>query len=207
MSILFKVTHHATWIFVICLYLLLFLYGCTQNHVLKHQDIELPSSIIEPLPLTIGVYYPDEFRTYSYIYTYGVDHIFHIGESSVALFNKLLNSMFEEVVEVQRTDSQGLPYKGLDAIIELDVQSANFAFSFSSSDDIFMISYRYILYDPSGKLLTSWVGNATGKVLGKGLASNRARAAMENALISVEKDFVIKCRMELAKYPGLFLIE
>jgi hypothetical protein len=190
---------------VICLYLVLFSTGCTQNHVLKHQDIELSSSIIEPLPLKIGVYYPNEFRTYSFTYTYGGDHVFHVGESSVALFNKLLTKMFKTVVEVQGTNGPGFPSNDLDVIVELNVQSAYFSFGFSSSDDKLMLSYRFDLYTPSGELLTSWTTNASGSGPGKGTSWKRARVAMENALISAEKDFVVNCRKELAKHPGLFL--
>lgn len=204
MTRLFKVAQHTMWIHVVIIYLLFFLSGCTQNYVVKSQDTDLSHSIIEPLPLKIGVYYPKEFRTYSYTYTYGGDHVFHLGESSVILFNKLLSEMFENVVEVEGTNDSGQPYKDLDAIIEFNMWSAHFSFGSSSRFDELKLSYRTDFYTPSGKLLTSWDTDATGSGPGKGWAWDRARTAMENALNIAAKDFILNCRIELAKYPSLF---
>lgn len=200
-------TQYKTWTFVVCCCLLLFLSGCARNYVLKYQDTDLSSSFIEPLPLKIGVYYPDEFRTYSYTFPRNYGHVFHIGESSVALFNKLLNKMFENVVEVEGIKSTGVLQEDLDAIIEFSVRLASFSFGRRPTKDELMISYRSDLYTPSGKLLTSWVTDASGTVLRRGLVWNRARLAMENAFISAEKNFVVNSRIELARHPGLFLRE
>jgi hypothetical protein len=201
-----KVTLHTTWIHVTFIYLLFFLSGCTQNYAVKSLDADLTSSIIEPLPLKIGVYYPNELRAYSYTYTYGGDHVFHLGESSVILFNKLLSEMFKNVVEVEGTNGSGQPDKDLDAIIEFNIWYAHFSFASSSVFDELTFSYRTDLYTPSGKLLTSWDTDASGLGPGKGLVLRHgARTAMENALNNAAKDFVVSCRMELAKYPSLFL--
>src|SRR3990170_2225420 len=68
-----------------------------------------PSPLVRKLPLTVGVYYPDELKNYSFIEfddNTGKDqYIIQSGTSQVELFNTLLPALFQNVVMLESLDN------------------------------------------------------------------------------------------------------
>lgn len=65
---------------LLCIFSLLFCWSCTRVINAKIDEIgSLPIPQIEPLPLTAGVYYGNDFRTYKTSQTYNdPDFIFNV---------------------------------------------------------------------------------------------------------------------------------
>src|SRR5690606_41835243 len=69
---------------------------------------DYPSPLVRKLPITVGVYYPEELRNYSFIeiddYTGKDQYIINSGESQVELFNTVLPALLENVVLLDSLD-------------------------------------------------------------------------------------------------------
>src|SRR5690606_29972034 len=63
---------------------------------------EYPAPLARKLPITVGVYYPEELRNYAYVEiddNSGKDqYIIRSGESQINLFNTVLPALFQDVV-------------------------------------------------------------------------------------------------------------
>lgn len=144
---------------------------------------EVPTPVIQKVPLTVGVYYDPKFRAYAYKENSKDRPNWDIesGASQVALFNKILPSMFNKVVQVD-----GIHSAGVDGIIEPSVVDMQFAMPQETRSELYeaWIKYSIKLYSPSGQLLTEWPLTAYGKSTDKFLKSRQdgLSAAMTMAL-------------------------
>jgi len=127
-------------------------------------DPRIPSPLIEPLPLLVGVRYPQSF-----------DHFVHeeqvigkekwqidLGESNKLLFNKLFSSMYSEMRIVGAGDPASL---GVDALIEPTIDAFEFSVPEQSQTDSFAvwIRYRIKVFDRNGTQIANWPISAYGK--------------------------------------------
>src|SRR5690606_15716618 len=69
-----------------------------------------PSPLVRKLPITVGVYYPEELRNFSFIeiddYTGDDQYIVNSGETQIELFNTVLPALFENVVMLDSLDNR-----------------------------------------------------------------------------------------------------
>ena len=84
--------------------LLLILTACEQSMTLRVES-EIPTPVIERMPVKIGVFYQDELRNYVSEENSDERPKWKIdsGSSHVYLFEQILSSMFQEVTEVAGT--------------------------------------------------------------------------------------------------------
>ncbi|MDB3923893.1 hypothetical protein N9359_07320, partial [Luminiphilus sp.] len=99
--------------------ILLLLSACGAREVVVQGNF--PKPLMDPLPLTLGVIYTDEFAQHE-IFDEAAgraesDWLVKTGDAQVEFWNTLLNGMFQEVVQIK--DSQTLEaYKNtVDAVI------------------------------------------------------------------------------------------
>jgi hypothetical protein len=85
-------------------------------------DINTPSSIVQQMPLAIGVYYPPATRNYHHHFTHGGDVDIHIGDMSVRFWNKVFDQAFHAIVLLEESGLVLPPGNlRLDAIIEVTI--------------------------------------------------------------------------------------
>src|SRR5687767_2284871 len=68
-----------------------------------------PSPLVRKIPITVGVYYPEELRNFSFIeiddYTGDDQYIVNSGATQIELFNTVLPALFENVVMLDSLES------------------------------------------------------------------------------------------------------
>lgn len=144
--------------------LLLLLSGCGKSVSLR-TETQVPIPVVERLPLTIGVHFDEQFRTYVYQEDTESRPEWRIDNSTsrLSLFQQVLPSMFREVKDVEGTQSSGI--QGLDAIISPEVDEMQLALPDETHSEIYeaWIRYNIRLYKPSGELIASWPVTGYGK--------------------------------------------
>jgi len=128
----------------------------------------------EPLPLTIGVHYPDEVRSFRKVPVTdargdSANAKILVGEASVKLIDDALGLLFARVVSVTTVTPVGSAGDGLSAVIEPRILAAALEVGRQGVDDTFArgsITYGFTLYSKTGERLASWT------VSGAGLASS-----------------------------------
>lgn len=136
--------------------------GCSSSAVVLEEPF--PAPVIDPLPLTIGVYYTDEFRNYTYseqIPRKGTIEI-QAGAANVRLFNRLLPSMFTGVVQLLQPQDAG---EDVDAVFIPSVEDFQIALPHQTHNDFseVWIKYQLKLLAPDGESIATWPLVAYGK--------------------------------------------
>lgn len=140
---------------------LLFLAACGTSTVKFDIDTALDRTpAIRPLPVSIGVYYPPEFRTYKRVdEVLWVSFEYPVGEESVALFEQVLAGMFQEVVALKAWPLENTENVAYSRVLIPEVEH----FSLQTPPDVSklgpfaaMITYRISLYVPTGRKVASW---------------------------------------------------
>ncbi|MCC6203207.1 MAG: hypothetical protein IT494_09415 [Gammaproteobacteria bacterium] len=144
--------------------LLLGLLGaCSRSVGLKITAV-VPPPLIERHPVTIGVYYRDDFRNHVFVENSEDRPNWQIetGSSQVALFNQLLSAAFEQVLPMQHVYDGRTIVKG---VIAPKIEEMQFATPRETLQDFYeaWLKYTIDLYDDQGALLTSWQTTAYGR--------------------------------------------
>ena len=117
---------------------------------------ELPSPLIEPLPVSVGVYYSPEFESYPVKErVHGSGGFFwetNLGPSSVALFDSVLDSVFESVVRV----SSRIPDAETDASVTAIIEPTITYVTHVRSN---VVNHARVTYQ-----VTFWHGHIQGKI-------------------------------------------
>jgi hypothetical protein len=154
---------------------LVILYGCAAPITLEPSAERLPS--LGRLPHKIGIYYSPEFRTQRQ--TAGGSE-FQIGSASAELLRRVFKKTFDEVTELSARTASQKAKKKITAIIEPSIEAfQSYSMSVGEPRHWAQITYRFKLYTPDGKFLTTWAVNGEGESYG---APGRAETlAMELA--------------------------
>lgn len=126
-----------------------------------------PTPLVRKLPITVGVYYPEELRNYSYIeiddYSGKDQYIINSGISQVELFNTVLPALFENVVLLDSPD--GTQQDGIDAVFVPVIEEFQVGLPDKTKLKVFEIwvKYNMRLSDGKGDYIADWVMTAYGK--------------------------------------------
>jgi hypothetical protein len=127
-----------------------------------------PSPLVRKLPLTVGVYYPDELKNYSFIEfddNTGKDqYIIQSGTSQVELFNTLLPALFQNVVMLDSLENiQG--NTNLDAVFVPAIEEFQLGLPAKTRLNVYEIwvKYNMRLSNVNGDYIADWVMTAYGK--------------------------------------------
>lgn len=152
--------------------------GC---ETITAKTVTLPTPLIEPLPVTVGVYYSPELRTNEptvYYRSQRRTYKLSIGPAAAAMLERVFAAMFERTVVVAIPPP--LPAGGPDvaALIEPAIED------FGVIGDSIFIRLHLTLYAPDGDgaPLMSWSALGTGS--GKGAA-----AALRDAAAVIMTEF------------------
>ena len=142
--------------------LLLILTACEQSMTLRVES-EIPTPVIERMPVKIGVFYQDELR--NYVSEENSDERpkwkIESGSSHVDLFEQILSSMFQEVIEVAGTTAAAT----VDAVLAPSVAEMQFALPAETKTDFYeaWVKYDMELHDPDGNRIANWSVTGYGK--------------------------------------------
>jgi len=136
----------ALWAIVTC-----FSIGCTRNVAQIHPNLP-QKPLIERLPITVGVYYSEEFRSYECINPLRDNNKYKIalGSPSVTLIDQILSNMFEKVVPVQGRPP--LPESGanINAVFEPKIEGLTISSQHGANWARVDLSYKFIFYALNG---------------------------------------------------------
>jgi hypothetical protein len=127
-----------------------------------------PSPLVRKLPLTVGVYYPDELKNYSFIEfddNTGKDqYIIQSGTSQVELFNTLLPALFQNVVMLESLDNVQ-NNTSLDAVFVPAIEEFQLGLPAKTRLNVYEIwvKYNMRLSNANGDYIADWVMTAYGK--------------------------------------------
>jgi len=135
-----------------CVALGLLLFGCAHTAPIPNPRIR--SALVDPLPLTVAVYYSDTLVAWNEtIQKYGDTLVFPLGQPSVKWLSLALGANFDRLVFVDhRPTAVDLEQQGVDALLVLSPDK--FSFSLRQS---FRVSYRLALYGRDGAAITEWI--------------------------------------------------
>ena len=151
-----------TLIFVACLA------ACGASQVVVSPILDFPTPLVEPLPVQMGVYYPENFRNFVYDESkdsQGADDTrIDLGNAQVSLFDRLLPSYFARVQVLERGESASLR-KGLDAVLVPQVVDIEYSVPRTSKANIYevWIKYQFELLAPDGSTIAKWTMPVYGK--------------------------------------------
>ncbi len=142
--------------------LLLILTACEQSMTLRVES-EIPTPVIERMPVKIGVFYQDELRNYVSEENSDERPKWKIdsGSSHVYLFEQILSSMFQEVTEVAGTTAAAT----VDAVLAPSVAEMQFALPAETKTDFYeaWVKYDMELYNQDGSRIANWSVTGYGK--------------------------------------------
>ncbi len=181
--------------------LLISLLGCSNSLVVKG---EFPKPLIEQQPHTVGLYYSDEFRNYTYVEANEKRHkwTISIGEAQVSLLNTVMSQMFTEATEVST-----LPNSDLNANTELVFQPQVREFQYSVPRETHFkifevwIKYNISVFDHRGQLIADWIVTAYGKTPTAFMQSDEA--AMNAAIVVALRDLGANLSLTTSRVPEL----
>jgi hypothetical protein len=160
--------------------------GCTSSLNLKVES-EIPTPLFNQLPLNMGVYYDEQFRTYTYTEdsserpNWSIDS----GASQVAMFDQVLPSMFKTVTQISEPLNPGNSYN-VDGILAPSIEEMQFSLPAETKMDLYevWIKYKIGLYDNSGQHIIDIPLIAYGKTSTEFLKTRdkALQAAMDLAL-------------------------
>jgi len=177
----------------------LLLAGCGTKEVIVQG--EFPSPLMEPVPLTLGVWYPQDFREHEFFdeskSRSESDWLVQTGAAQVAMWDTLLSGMFRKIVHLDaRPDGkkpQGKP--ALDAVLIPHVDELQYTIPAQTSVKVYEIwlRYRFELVAADGTPIAEWTMPAYGKTPTAFLRSDEAAVNMAAvmALRDAGANFVI----------------
>ncbi len=142
------------------------LMGCSMKGAVNP---EFTTLAVDRVPVTVGVFYSTEFRTYEKTRSLATGPFtVPVGEPSVRLFEQLFHAMFENVVHVQGPPPLARAAPALAAVIEPKIEEFDVDWdmwrAFQGEDAHWAeITYRITLYSPEGSSIASWTVKGRGE--------------------------------------------
>ena len=125
-------------------------------------NLDIPQPIDITLPLNIAIFYEKSLR--EYVYTENSDDrrnwAITIGPSQIAIFDKVLPSMFSSIEIISNLDEA--KYQDYDAVIVPEIKNIQFALPYETKTKIHETWIKYIIHiqEVDGKFITDL--NLTG---------------------------------------------
>ena len=153
-------------LFAILLSLLL-LTGCGPATVVV--EGRFPPPLIEPLPLTLGVWYGPDFTQHEFFdesKTRGQSSwVVKTGQAQIMMWNTLLAGVFEEVVHLKSAPIPGQNVPGVDGILVPHVSQLQYTIPKHTQVKVYEIwmRYRFELLTPDAQPVAEWDMSSYGK--------------------------------------------
>jgi hypothetical protein len=139
-----------------------------------------PDPLMEPVPLTLGVWYPQEFATHEFFdeakSRSESSWIVNTGDAQVAMWDKLLAGMFTQMVHMKGAPGPNQMNPVVSAVLIPHVDELQYAIPQHTNIKVYEIwmRYRFELVTTSGEPIAEWTMAAYGKTPTAFLRSNEA---------------------------------
>lgn len=185
--------------------LLGFINGCGPATV--RVEGNFPPPLIEPLPLTMGIWYSDEFASHEF-FEDGKSQ----GESSwqvttgsaqVQMWDRLFTGLFEQRIRLESEPGAGRGSPGLDGILIPHVEELQYTIPTHTNIKIYEIwlRYRFELVSASGEPIAEWTMTSYGKTPTAFLQSNQE--AVNLAAVMALRDAGANFATNFTRVPAL----
>ena len=160
------------------LVLLSILVGCGPTKVVVNGNF--PPPLMEPLPLTIGVWYGEDFANHEFFdeakNRSESSWIVKTGEAQVQMWDTLLTGMFKNVVQMKGAPGPGQMNQVVDAVLIPHVDELQYAIPAHTNIKVYEIwmRYRFELVSSGGEPIAEWTMSAYGKTPTAFLQSDQA---------------------------------
>ncbi len=133
------------WRRLLLLCLTLLLAGCTTRQVVV--DGKFPSPLLDPLPVTLGVIYPQAFAEHEFFDEAKgraeTDWLVKTGEAQVVFWDKIFNGMFDEVVHIRDWETVQARGADIDGVIIPAITDLQYTIPTHTNVKIYEIWMRY----------------------------------------------------------------
>jgi hypothetical protein len=139
--------------------------GCTPTQFEAQPDV--PTPLVEKIPITIGVHLPLEFREKVYEEKRedgGGDYSIGLGKAQTTGFLRILDAMFARVVRVASPAEAAVVDPSIRGVLEPVLDDFAFVTPVDSGTQSYAASLKYTirLYSPQGELKDSWTFTGYG---------------------------------------------
>lgn len=184
----------------ICLVVLTALAGCSQSVAIQ---TKFPVPVVEPLPLIVGIRYPDALTDYVHQEAppSDVEWTIRLGAANESLFDILFGAMFNQTIALgQEANTPQRPE--LDAVIEPTLEEFEFSLPRQSQTDRYAVWLRYNIrvYAPDGELICNWPVTAYGQA---GAKTTAAENPMQQATVLAMRDAAASIALDFVNAPGI----
>lgn len=141
--------------------------GCGPSRV--EVQGQFPPPLIQPLPLTLGVWYGEDFSRHEFFDEAKSKResswIVNTGAAQVQMWDSLLASMFTKVVHLDHQPTPGQSITGVDAVLIPHVDELQYAIPTHTKVKVFEIwmRYRFELLSGQGAPIAEWTMSSYGK--------------------------------------------
>ncbi|WP_205422694.1 hypothetical protein [Seongchinamella sediminis] len=152
--------------------------GCGPTRV--KVEGSFPEPLMEPLPLTMGVWYSEEFASHEFFdeakSRSESGWVVNTGEAQVAMWDKLLGGMFYQLVHMKGKPGPGQMNPVVNAVLIPHVDELQYAIPQHTNVKVYEIwmRYRFELLTTGGKPIAEWTMPAYGKTPTAFLRSDEA---------------------------------
>ena len=128
-----------------------------------------PDPLMEPLPLTMGVWYGEDFAQHEFFDEAKSREesgwIVKTGQAQVQMWDKLLGGMFTDVVHMKGKPGVGQMNQVVDAVLIPHVAELQYAIPAHTNVKVYEIwmRYRFEMVTPSGEPIAEWTMTSYGK--------------------------------------------
>ena len=185
--------------------LLVVLAGCGPAQVVVEGNF--PAPLIKPLPLTLGLWYGDDFSKHEFFDEAKgrkeSSWIVTTGAAQVQMWNSLLAGMFEKVVHLKDKPEPGQKARAVDAILIPHVEELQYAIPAHTNIKVYEIwmRYRFELVTPDGNVITQWTMSSYGKTPTAFLQSDQE--AVNLAAVMALRDAGANFAAHFTEVPGV----
>ncbi len=143
------------------------LVGCGPAHVVVEGNF--PPPLIEPLPMTLGVWYGDDFAKHEFFdeAASGKESSLFVstGAAQVQMWDTLLAGMFTRVVHLQARPTAGQSIPNVDAVLLPHIEELQYAIPAHTNVNVYEIwmRYRFELLDAQSNPVAQWTMTSYGK--------------------------------------------
>ena len=160
------------------LVVLALLVGCGASEVVVKG--EFPEPLMNKLPLTLGVWYGEDFRTHEFFddakSRAESSWLVKTGDAQVQMWDTLLNGMFVDIVPMKAKPQPDAMNQVVDAVLIPHVDELQYAIPAHTNVKVYeiWIRYRYELVTNSGEPIANWTMTSFGKTPTAFLQSDEA---------------------------------
>lgn len=183
-------------------------------------ETSVPSPLIEPLPVRIGVYYDSELTNYVHVEDVADHGEFSIdlGASQIPVFERVFDAMFTEVTTLRgetpdEVDASAPAFLGalggvdVDAVLAPSIQELQFAIPDQTKGDFYevWIKYRMELFAPDGSVIAAWdlLGYGKANSDNYGTVGLREEEALIDATTWALRDAAAFLSVHFLSYDGV----